>query len=61
MRRLEYLWISGPITDRGLEQLEHLESLRFLYVRSRAINDAAVEELKRKLPILQEVRIEAPA
>ncbi len=60
MRRLEYLWISGPITDRGLEQLAHLESLRFLYVRSRTIHDAAVEELKQKLPILQEVRIDAP-
>ena len=60
MRRLEYLWISGPITDRGLGQLEHLESLRFLYARSRMISDAAVQYLKQKLPILQEVRIDAP-
>jgi hypothetical protein len=60
MRRLEYLWINGPIADRGLEQLKHLESLRFLYVRSRTINDATIVELKQKLPMLQEVRIDAP-
>ena len=60
LRHLEFLLVSGQITDHGLKYLAKLESLYSLTLGTRTVTEAALTELRGRLPRLQYAGLEKP-